>query len=191
MSKKKTVRRAKPNRINIEEPRPPGRKSLIAPWRSDYIFSPKKPGCFFCEACALPDGDEAAWKAMLLLHRSEHGLVIMNKYPYTGGHLLIAPRRHTADLPGLTREESAYLWEFTRKAVGVIDGCVHAQGYNVGMNLGRAAGAGVEDHLHMHALPRWQGDTNFMHIVAGTSTVPVALEALWDQMRPVFAKCEV
>ena len=186
MSKKKASQRTKRKSAAIQEPRPPWRKSLIAPWRSDYIFSPKKSGCFFCEASALPDGDEPAWKALLLLHRGEHGLVIMNKYPYTGGHLLVAPRRHTADLPGLNAAESTYLWEYARKAVGVIDACVHAQGYNVGMNLGRAAGAGVEDHLHMHALPRWQGDTNFMHIVAGTSTVPIALEKLWEQMRAAF-----
>ncbi len=123
---------------------------------------------------------------MLLLHRGEHGLVIMNRYPYTGGHLLVAPRRHTADLPKLTTEESQYLWEFTRRSVGVIDAIVHAEGYNVGMNLGRSAGAGVEHHLHMHALPRWHGDTNFMHIVGATSTVPVSLDDLWDKLRALF-----
>jgi ATP adenylyltransferase len=176
----------KRKRPHAGEPQPPGRKSFIAPWRSSYIFGPKAAGCFFCEAAQLPEGDQAAWKAMLLLHRGEHGLVIMNRYPYTGGHLLIAPRRHTADLPGLTAEESSYLWEYARRSVGIIDAVVHGQGYNVGMNLGRSAGAGVEEHLHMHALPRWHGDTNFMHIIAGTSTVPVALETLWEQMREMF-----
>lgn len=171
---------------NAKAPKPPGRKAFISPWRSSYIFGPKKVGCFFCEASALNDGDEKAWKEMLLLHRGAHGLVIMNRYPYTGGHLLVAPRRHTADLPRLTAEESVYMWEYTRRAVDVIDKIVHAQGYNIGMNLGRSAGAGVEDHLHMHALPRWQGDTNFMHIVGGTSTVPVSLELVWDQMRELF-----
>src|SRR5471032_937463 len=156
MGKKTVAKRGK-----VRPPRPPGRKAFISPWRSSYIFGPKKPGCFFCEASRLPESDQPAWKSMLLLHRGEHGLVMMNRYPYTGGHLLIAPLRHTADLPGLSAEESAYLWEYSRRAIAVIDKTAHAQGYNLGMNLGKAAGAGVEEHLHMHALPRWFGDTNF------------------------------
>lgn len=166
------------------------RKVFISPWRADYILGPKDPGCFLCHACGLPEGDEKRWKEALLLHRGKHGLVIMNRYPYTGGHLLIAPRRHTADLPGLSADESRYLWEYARHAVKVIAQVVEAHGYNLGMNLGRAAGAGVEDHLHMHALPRWNGDTNFMHIVADTTTVPLALEMLWDRMRPMFKNLE-
>lgn len=164
----------------------PGRRAFIAPWRLSYILGPKDSNCFFCAAGKLPDGDEAAWKDMLLLHRSAHGLVMLNRFPYTGGHLLIAPLRHTADLPGLSTDESRYLWEFSRHAVNFIAKTVQAQGYNLGMNLGKAAGAGVEEHLHMHALPRWHGDTNFMHVVADTSTVPIALEKLWDELRPLF-----
>lgn len=170
----------------IKTPEPPGRKGFIAPWRISYILGPKEKSCFLCRAGTLADGNEAAWKEMLLLHRGSHGLVIMNRYPYTGGHLLIAPRRHTADLPGLSLDESQYLWEYSRRAVDVIASTVQAQGYNLGMNLGKAAGAGIEEHLHMHALPRWQGDTNFMHIVADTVTIPLALEKLWDEMRPKF-----
>ncbi|MCY3023760.1 MAG: hypothetical protein NTW87_32670 [Planctomycetota bacterium] len=82
--------------------------------------------------------------------------------------------------------KSRYLWEYARHAVRIIASTTQAQGHNLGINLGKAAGAGVEEHLHMHALPRWHGDTNFMHVVAGTSTVPVALELLWDRMRPLF-----
>jgi len=181
MPKKKSLKKITP-------PKRPGRKTFIAPWRISYILGPKDKNCFMCDARKLPDGDEAAWKKMLLLHRGEHGIVMMNRYPYTGGHLLIAPRRHTADLPGLSAAESIYLWEYARRAVDVIAKVVHAQGYNLGMNLGKAAGAGIEEHLHMHALPRWHGDTNFMHIVADTSTVPVSLDALWDEMRPHFKK---
>ena len=162
--------------------------ALIAPWRLSYILGPKDKSCFLCDAGKLAEGDETAWKKMLLLHRGEHGLVIMNRYPYTGGHLLIAPRRHTADLPGLSDGESRYLWEQSRRAVNVIAQVTKAQGFNLGMNLGKAAGAGIEEHLHMHALPRWHGDTNFMHIVGDTSTVPVSLEALWDEMRPLFTR---
>jgi ATP adenylyltransferase len=170
----------------VREPKRPGRKSFNSPWRSSYIFGPKAKTCFFCEAATIPEGDEAAWKEMLLLHRGAHGLVIMNRFPYTGGHLLIAPLRHTADLPGLSADESTYLWEYSRRSIDVIAKVTQAQGYNLGMNLGRSAGAGIEEHLHMHALPRWHGDTNFMHIVADTSTVPVALEAIWDKMRELF-----
>jgi ATP adenylyltransferase len=167
---------------------PPGRKAFFSPWRINYILGPKDRQCFLCRAARLPAGDEAAWKRLLLLHRGPHGLVMLNRYPYTGGHLLIAPLRHTADLPGLTHDESRYLWEFSRIAVDVIGRTTHAQGFNLGMNLGKAAGAGIERHLHMHALPRWVADTNFMHVIAETSTIPVALEALWEQMRPLFAK---
>lgn len=178
--------RRKSRKSDVEEPTRPGRKAFIAPWRLSYILGPKDNSCFLCKAGEMAEGDEAAWKKMLLLHRGEHGLVIMNRYPYTGGHLLIAPRRHTADLPGLTTDESQYLWEYSRRAIDIIASAVQGQGYNLGMNLGKAGGAGIEEHLHMHALPRWLGDTNFMHIVADTSTVPVALEVLWDQMRPKF-----
>ena len=167
-------------------PARPGRQVFIAPWRLSYILGPKEKKCFLCEASRLPQGNEAAWKNALLLHRNEHGLVIMNRYPYTGGHLLIAPCRHTADLPGLSHGESTYLWEFSRRAVDIIAKTVNAQGYNLGMNLGKAAGAGIEEHLHMHALPRWHGDTNFMHIVADTATVPISLDQTWEQMRLLF-----
>jgi ATP adenylyltransferase len=173
-------------KATARKPSPPGRRAFIAPWRLSYILGPKDQHCFFCEAARAPERDEPAYKKLLLLHRNAHGLVMLNRFPYTGGHLLIAPLRHTADLPALTREESQYLWEFSRKAVGIIAQTLQAQGYNLGMNLGRAAGAGVEQHLHMHALPRWHGDTNFMHIIADTSTIPVCLEELWEQMRPLF-----
>lgn len=178
------------NKKAARPPKRPGRMAMIAPWRISYILGPKEKNCFLCDAGRLKAGDEAAWKKVLLLHRGKHGLVIMNRYPYTGGHLLVAPRRHTADLPGLSLGESAYIWDFTRHSVDIISRTVHAQGYNVGMNLGKAAGAGIEEHLHMHALPRWNADTNFMHIVADTSTVPVALEDLWEQMRPHFKALE-
>ena len=183
MAAKKSTR---PKKSVVKEPQRPLRKAFIAPWRINYILGPKDRECFMCQAGKLREGDEVAWKNMLLLHRSAHGLVMMNRYPYTGGHLLIAPRRHTADLPGLSLDESTYLWEFSRHAIDIISRIVKAQGYNLGMNLGKAAGAGVEEHLHMHALPRWHGDTNFMHIVADTSTVPIAIDHLWDQMRPLF-----
>jgi ATP adenylyltransferase len=167
---------------------PPRRQVLIAPWRLNYILGPKDTGCFLCEAANLPQGDEKAWKKTLLLHKNRYGLVMLNRYPYTGGHVLIAPLRHTADLAGLPAGESKYMWEFARHAVAIIGKTMGPQGFNLGLNLGKAAGAGVENHLHMHALPRWNGDTNFMHIIADTTTVPIRLDELWDRMRPLFKK---
>lgn len=167
-------------------PKAPSRKVLYAPWRLEFILGPKAAGCFLCEAARLPAGDEAAWKRMLLLHRDEHALVIMNRYPYTGGHLLIAPHRHTADLPGLNAAESSSLWELTRASLSAVNAVLKPQGHNVGMNLGRPAGAGVEDHLHMHVIPRWVGDTNFLPVVGGAHTIPMALEDLWEELRPKF-----
>jgi len=184
---KRTARTRKQSKKDFV-PKRPGRQAYISPWRLKYILGPKEQRCFFCEAAKLPAGDEAAWKDILLLHRGRSGMVIMNRYPYTGGHVLIAPLRHTADLPGLNASESRYLWEYSRRSVDIIAQIVSAQGYNMGMNLGKAAGAGVEEHLHMHALPRWHGDTNFMHIVADTSLVPLSLQELWDKMRPLYQK---
>lgn len=164
------------------------RKVLHAPWRIEYILGPKDQGCFFCDAVRLPSGDEAAWRRVLLLYRDANVMVIMNRFPYTGGHLLIAPRRHTANLAGLKPAESRTLWEFTRFCQRFLAEAFRPQGFNLGMNLGRAAGAGVEDHLHMHVLPRWVGDTNFMPVVAETHSLPVALGNVWDQLRPRFRK---
>jgi ATP adenylyltransferase len=137
----------------------------------------------------LPARDESAWRRVLLLYRDANAVVIMNRFPYTGGHLLVAPRRHTADLAGLRPAESRALWELTRISQRFLKEVFKPQGFNLGMNLGRAAGAGVEDHLHMHVLPRWVGDTNFMPVVGETHSLPVALETVWDQLRPRFRKC--
>ena len=164
---------------------------LFAPWRIEFILGPKERGCFLCQAARLPAGDEAAWKRRLLLHRAGGALVILNRYPYTGGHLLVAPLRHTADLAGLREEESRALWELSRRSVDILGRVLKPQGYNLGLNLGKAAGAGVEDHLHLHALPRWIGDTNFLPVASGTSTIPVALEALWDDLRPAFRSLRI
>ncbi|MCW8130592.1 MAG: HIT domain-containing protein [Planctomycetota bacterium] len=162
------------------------RAAVFAPWRLEFVLGPKDSACFLCEAARVPDGDEAAWKKLLLLHRDEHALIIMNRYPYTGGHLLVAPRRHTHELPALSEPESQSFWEQTRLCVDVLGRVMKMQGCNVGMNLGKAAGAGIADHLHMHAIPRWVGDTNFWPVIGGVHTVPVALDKLWDEMRPAF-----
>ena len=166
------------------------RQVIFAPWRLEFLLRPKDQGCFLCNAAKLPSGDEKAWKNMLLLHRDAHSLVIMNRYPYTAGHLLIAPLRHTADFPGLHSAEHHALWEQGRLCVSVLQKVMNPQGFNVGMNLGKAGGAGIEAHLHLHAVARWVGDANYWPVIAGTHTIPVALEQLWEELRPAFqAEC--
>jgi ATP adenylyltransferase len=177
MAKKTTRRR-----------RSPRRRILHAPWRIEYILGPKDESCFFCDATKLAPRDESAWRDMLLLYRDKHVVVIINRYPYIGGHLLVAPCRHTANLAGLKRTESRSLWELSCVCQKFLSDAFKPHGFNLGMNLGRSAGAGVEEHLHMHVLPRWTGDVNFMPIIANTHSLPVALDAVWDQLRPRFKK---
>ena len=183
---------SRPKTKNRRSKRPASHKNrskraiLFAPWRIEFILGPREQGCFLCQAGRLPHPAEREWKGLLLLARDEHALVMLNRFPYTGGHLLIAPRRHTANFAGLSDEENRALWAFSRRAVEILGRVMQPHGFNLGMNLGKAAGAGVEDHLHQHVLPRWNGDTNFLPVVAHTHTIPVALEKLWEDLRPSF-----
>jgi ATP adenylyltransferase len=123
----------------------------------------------------------------LVLGTTPHSLVMLNRFPYQSGHLMVAPRRHTADLPALPAAEHADLAETLRRALATLDGALHPQGFNVGMNLGACAGAGVVDHLHWHIVPRWGGDTNFMPVVADVRVMPQHLLDTYDRLRPAFA----
>jgi ATP adenylyltransferase len=165
----------------------PKRAVVFAPWRIEFVQGPREEGCFLCAAAALPD-EQSAWRKALLLHRDPQVLVMMNRYPYTGGHLLVAPLRHTGELSGLSEAESQALWAQARRCLPVLEQVCRAQGFNLGLNLGRAAGAGIADHLHLHVVPRWVGDTNFLPVLGRTHTVPVALEALWEELRPKFSR---
>lgn len=169
------------------ESAPGRRKLLFAPWRIEYIMGPKDPECFFCAAAQLRADDEAGWQKRLLLYRDRRVLVVMNLYPYVGGHLLVAPHEHTSDYAGLPAETNQALWRTAQLCVRVLERRLKPDGFNLGMNLGRPAGAGVEDHLHLHVVPRWSGDINFLPVVADTHSVPVALEELWGNLRPDFA----
>lgn len=183
--------KSKPPKGRGTRPLPDGlkrRKALFSPWRLEFIKGPKDPYCFFCEAAGLKANDRGGWKKWLLLYRDRNAEVVINRYPYISGHLLIAPRRHTCDLPGMRKGESKSVWELSRLCLDVLKKVMAPQGFNIGMNLGRAAGAGVEDHLHMHVMPRWVGDTNFMPTIGHTQMVPASLETLWDEMFPVFRK---
>lgn len=157
--------------------------NLHAPWRMDYIRSLAKSdeGCFICEAAAGASPQEQ--RERLVLWMTEHSIVVINRYPYTNGHLLVAPRSHKAELDDLTPEELLDLQAQTVRAVRLLRRAVSAQGFNIGINLGRCAGAGLPGHIHQHVVPRWAGDTNFMHVVGDTQVVPQAVQQLWEELR--------
>ena len=154
---------------------------LWAPWRMAYIGGPASPGCIFCNALT---GDP---RERLLLCTTASSVVMLNRYPYASGHLLVAPRRHTNDLPGMDAGEHAELAETLRRALALLQQELRPQGMNVGMNLGAPAGAGVVDHLHWHLVQRWVGDTNLMTTIAEARVMPQHLLDTWDRLRPVFA----
>jgi ATP adenylyltransferase len=157
---------------------------LWTPWRRAYIEGAADPvaaGCFLCAAPAAHDD-----RANLILVRTELAYVIMNKYPYNSGHLLIAPYVHTGDLAGLEPDIASALMVLTQRCVGVLQQAYSPEAFNVGMNLGRPAGAGVPDHLHVHVVPRWTGDTNFMPVTGGTKVLPETLDQTYDRLAPLF-----
>jgi len=153
---------------------------LWAPWRMSYIEAAKGGACLFCAAAS---GDP---RERLLLGTTAHTLVMLNRYPYQNGHLMVAPRRHTADLPTLPAPEHIDLAETLRRALASLGDAFHPEGFNVGMNLGTCAGAGVADHLHWHIVPRWAADTNFMPVIAEMKVMPQHLATTYDRLRAAF-----
>jgi ATP adenylyltransferase len=156
---------------------------LWAPWRLSYIATSKdKPaggdGCFICRAASETDN-----RGNLMVHRSALSIVVLNRFPYNNGHLLVCPKAHKGQLDDLTNDELLDLQHLLRQMTGIIRGRMNADGFNIGLNLGRVAGAGVPGHLHWHIVPRWQGDTNFMPVVADTKVISQSLEALYDLLR--------
>jgi ATP adenylyltransferase len=155
---------------------------LWAPWRMAYVGAGKTDaGCIFCRAV---DGDA---RDRLLLGASSASVVMLNRYPYASGHLMVAPRRHTAALPDLPDAEHADLADTLRRTLRTLEQVLRPDGFNLGMNLGTCAGAGVADHLHWHVVPRWSGDTNFMPVLADVRVMPEHLLATYDRLRPAFA----
>jgi ATP adenylyltransferase len=142
-------------------------------------------GCAFCDRIRLPEAND---RQSLILLRAEHNFVIMNLYPYNSAHLMIVPYLHTADFVGLAPETLVEMGTLAQRMVGVIGEEYHPQGFNLGMNLGRVAGAGMADHLHLHVVPRWAGDTNFMPIVGATKVMPELLETTYDRLRARLSK---
>jgi ATP adenylyltransferase len=153
---------------------------LWAPWRMDYILREKKKGCFFCQKLK-----EKKNVKNLILYQGEYVFVIMNKYPYTHGHLMVVPKRHCLDLEQLVHEEWRELFNLLKVSTQVLKKGLHPHGFNIGMNIGKVGGAG-EDHLHLHIVPRWAGDTNFMPVIGKTKIVPEYLERTYQTLHATF-----
>jgi ATP adenylyltransferase len=146
-------------------------RRLWAPWRLEYVANAdEQEGCVFCRAAA--SGDEEG----LVVHRGEHAFALVNKFPYASGHLMVAPYRHEGELGELRDEEALEIHRLASAAVGALADSMRPQGFNLGWNLGRIAGAGVVDHIHLHVVPRWAGDTNFMPVLADVRVLPEALD---------------
>ena len=156
------------------------RNNIHAPWRIEYIRSlaDADDGCFLCNARDQHDNDVDN----LLLWRTPRCLVVLNRFPYTGGHLLIAPNEHVGSLDDLPGEVLRELMELARDAVKVLTHAIRAEGFNVGFNIGRCAGAGLPGHIHLHVVPRWSGDTNFMAVLGETRVIPQALAELREEL---------
>jgi ATP adenylyltransferase len=158
-------------------------KQLWAPWRLGYILGKKTKSCIFCHHPSRGQN-----KKKLLLYADPVSLVMLNRYPYTSCHLLIAPRRHTSTLSDLSDREMIGLFSTLRSTVAVLKNSIKPAGFNIGMNMGRVAGAGITRHLHIHIVPRWLGDTNFMPVAAEAVVLPEHLDTTFDRLAPHFKK---
>ncbi len=151
---------------------------IWAPWRIQYILEAEKGGCILCEK-PREDKDEPN----LIVYRGKNNFIILNAFPYNPGHLMVAPYRHVGRLDDLTDAESREHFDTVRLSVRLLTEVLKPAGFNIGMNLGKVAGAGIEDHLHIHIVPRWQGDTNFMPVVSNTRVLPQALAATYSNLK--------
>jgi len=158
-------------------------KQLWAPWRIEYLQQdPKTDGCIFCKAAGGEDD-----RAAQVVARGRYCFVIMNRFPYNPGHVMVAPIRHSGSLHDLSDEELAEMFRYIDYSVRVANRVMHPDGFNVGMNLGRAAGAGIVDHLHVHVVPRWVGDTNFMPVLSDVKVIAEHLQATYQKLADGFA----
>ena len=153
-------------------------KQLWAPWRIKYILMEKPQGCIFCEK-----PKENKDKENYILYRGKTAFIILNAFPYNSGHLMIAPYRHVPSLEHLNDEELLEISKLITLSLKFIRRAMNPDGFNIGVNIGRAAGAGIEEHVHVHVVPRWVGDTNFMPVLADTKVIPEALDATYDKLK--------
>ena len=157
---------------------------LWAPWRMEFIRAPKESGCFLCRIAAGPEHDAANH----VVGRRGTALLLLNRFPYNGGHLMAAPLRHVATLAELSADEMKDLMELVCRGQRLLAGVMRPEGFNVGINEGAAAGAGLKDHLHVHVVPRWEGDTNFMPVLGGVRVMPQALEEMHAALTAALAR---
>ncbi len=157
-------------------------ENLWRPWRIKYILSDKEEGCIFCDK-----PNEGKDKENYILHRAETCFIMLNLYPYNNGHLMVAPFRHVASFEDLEEDELTELFLIVNKSTRLLKHVMKPEGFNIGANLGRVAGAGVKDHVHMHVLPRWSGDTNFMVTTAETRVIPEALAETYQRLRALWS----
>lgn len=161
--------------------------NIFAPWRMQYILSnsnesaEKKTACIFCDFPKLKEDEK-----YLILRREKFCFVIMNAFPYNCGHLMVVPFRHTADITQLTFEETSEMTTLTQTAVSTLKSLMSPDGFNIGINLGKAAGAGIDQHLHMHIVPRWNGDTNFMPVIGNVKVVSESLTSTWKRLKSAW-----
>jgi len=155
-------------------------KTMWAPWRMEYILGDKEDGCIFCKALAVQDN--------LTLYKGNMTMVVMNKFPYINGHLLVATTKHISTLNQLGKGEMGDLLETVEQSVGILKKAMSPDGFNIGLNLGKVAGAGVEEHLHFHIVPRWFGDTNALTVFADVRVIPEHLLATYNNLKPYFDK---
>ena len=158
-------------------------KTIWAPWRIEYILSDKEESCIFCDALSKNDD--------LTLFKGEITMAMMNKYPYINGHILVAPVRHLSALDQLNSEETQSLLISVEKSVGIIKKAMNPDGFNVGLNLGKVAGAGIEEHLHFHIVPRWFGDTNALTVFADVRVIPEHLQTTYNNLKVYFDRLEI
>jgi ATP adenylyltransferase len=160
-------------------------ESLHAPWRIDYILAPKpRLDTSLFTSIAQSSDDEGNY----VIARDRTCFALLNKYPYNGGHLMVVPYKEVADLNGLTDDELADLWKLVRRCANALTQLMKPDGFNIGINLGKVAGAGIVEHLHIHIVPRWNGDTNFMPVIANTTVLPQALSELAAKLRAELGK---
>ena len=160
-------------------------QKIWAPWRVEYIRQKNKnKNCVFC---FKNHGKHEGQKSLVLLD-GKHAYIIMNKYPYISGHLMVVPKRHVSKLENLTKEEGLAIFEMTQKAVRVLKKAMKPHGLNVGLNLGRSAGSGITSHLHHHVVPRWNGDTNFMPVIGDVRVISNSLKNTYKFLAPHFKK---
>lgn len=161
---------------------------LWAPWRFTYVTGGNKEknkyySCLFCDI--VKENDD---KENLILHRGKYSYIMLNAYPYNTAHIMIVPYRHVASVESLNSNESNEIFQFLTVVIKSIRDVYHPDGFNIGINMGKVAGAGIEQHIHVHVVPRWEGDTNFMPLLAGTKVLPELLDKTYEKLKPVIEK---